>query len=89
MYQKGDEVYLKKPAWFPDYDSQTESGTWVCFMEEMLDFVGTKAKVTEKLCGMTDCYRVTNNGYYWHKNWLEPVNQVNVDEDTLAELLEV
>ena len=93
MYKIGDEVLLKKPDWFPENKVYIEQGTSgkvsVCFIEEMLDDVGKQTRIKKAYFAKTDCYLLEDSNNYWHENWLEPVNQVNVDEDTLTELLEV
>jgi len=93
MYKIGDEVLLKKPDWFPENKVCIEQGTsgeeTVCFIDLMLYAVGQQTRIKQVYFDKKDCYLLENIGNYWHENWLEPVNQVNVDEDTLTELLEV
>ena len=84
MYKQGDKVRIKDDYYYIEPEISNPGD-----LEEMHEWAGKEVTITKpyEFCKTGFLFRVAENPYIWHSDWLEEMNNFEIESDDILKLI--
>lgn len=82
MFKTGDKARIKDRF----FDIKPKVGN-PGIIDEMYEFEGSEVTIKFPWDGEGNAFRVKENGFIWHSDWLEKMNNFEIESDDILQLV--